>query len=147
MIRAFAEPPAALVMTPWTRFLLWASLALMVAATLAAFANNRRVRRRIYWSGCLLGAALAVSFHGGWRRSLTIFTTLVLLSVLLAFFRTPYLKVGRRIIAASRSDRRADPEDRATSTEPRPTQRLTGADVRGAVFAKPAETLAARESR
>jgi DivIVA domain-containing protein len=112
----------------------------MVGATLAAFANNQRVQRRIYWSGCLLGAAgaaLAVSFHGGWRRSLAIFTGLAFLSVLLAFFQTPYLKVGRRIIAASRFDRRADPEDRATPTEPRPTQRLTAADVRGAVFAKP----------
>jgi len=87
MIRAFAEPPAALVTTPWTRFLFWASLALMVGATLAAFANNRRVQRRIYWSGRLLGAAgaaLAVSFHGGWRRSLAIFTGLAFLSVLLA---------------------------------------------------------------
>jgi DivIVA domain-containing protein len=140
MIRAFAEPPAALATTPWTRFLLWASVALMVAATLGAFVNNPRVQRRIYWSGCLLGAAgaaLAVSFHGGWCRSLTTFTFLVLLSVLTAFFRTPYLKVGRRIIAASRSDRRADPEDRPPPAEPHPTQHLTDADVRGAVFAKP----------
>ncbi len=32
----------------------------------------------------------------------------VAMSVMIAFFKSPYLKIGGRIIAASRSDRRPD---------------------------------------
>jgi len=121
----------------------WASFAVMAAAsfTEAFRLHNRRLERRIYWCGWLVGAAgIAYAGHWreGWRVSVVAFVVLVLCAVMFAIRWTPYLKVGDRIIATSPRHRQPDP----TGADPapdatRPARTLTADDVRTTSFRKP----------
>ena len=74
------------------------------------FIKNLAVERRIYWCGWIVGGVLAAlsALFRGWTASLAVFGLVVIAAVGYAYFRTPYLKVGRRIFALSESDKRAD---------------------------------------
>lgn len=75
------------------------------------FLNDRRLERQIYWLCWLAGGlvmTLAVRAQNP-DRLLSIVGFAVSMSVMMAFFRTPYLKIGNTIYAASSSDREPDP--------------------------------------
>jgi DivIVA domain-containing protein len=124
--------------------LLWASFAVLVAASFGGVyrLGDRRLERRIYWAGWLVGAAgiaLAAQPREGWRGALIAFIWLMVSGIGIAIRFAPYLKIGGRIIATSRFDRRPDPtgdEDIASPTSHHP-RRLTADDVRNASFSKP----------
>jgi DivIVA domain-containing protein len=121
----------------------WASFALAVAATVVTwFMHNRRAERRVYWGGWLVGSvgvAVTVSGRDGWRGGLIAFSGIGVCAIVMAIRYTPYLKIGDRIIATSRFDRRPDtPEGDHSPPNTHSTRRhLTAEDVRSQTFAKP----------
>ena len=79
-----------------------------------------RVERRLYWLGhggaaVLVGLALS---HRGWQAVLGGTGLVVFITLLYAVLRTPYLKIGDRLITASDSDRRRDERDRGITPQP-----------------------------
>jgi hypothetical protein len=68
------------------------------------------IERRVYWAGTALGIALLFASQlPDWRRSLFIALAAAIVMVVMAFGRTPYIKIGGRIYAAYRLDRQPDP--------------------------------------
>lgn len=100
----------------------------VVGCVLAATSRDRRQERRVYWYGwTLTGALLAAgaSFRG-WQISAIVFCLAMLIVVVRAYFRTPYIKIGGRIYALLDADSRPDPDEgdtprRAPPPPPRPT--------------------------
>jgi hypothetical protein len=79
-----------------------------------------RVERRLYWfghGGAAVLAGLALS-HRGWHAVLGGMGLVVFVTLLYAVLRTPYLKIGGRLISASDSDRRRDERDRGIAPRP-----------------------------
>lgn len=73
-------------------------------------ARNIRWERRSYWVAWLVGGALGSGSLGprGLGIAFATYATLVFVAVVWAFFRTNYIKLGDRIIAATPADRRPD---------------------------------------
>lgn len=104
--------------------------------------HNRRIERRIYWAGWLVGAAgiaLGMQSRDGRRGIFITFVVLMLFAVVIAVRYTPYFKLGGRIIAISRFDRRPDPTGNDDTAAPiaRTPRRITAQEVRTASFSKP----------
>jgi uncharacterized membrane protein YhaH (DUF805 family) len=84
-----------------------------------AFLDGRRRQRRAYWLSWLTGGAImmfADHLNGG--SGLMIGALLAVMSVMIAFFKSPYLKIGNRIYAVSLEDRRPDPPADGEPAEP-----------------------------
>lgn len=92
----------------------WAGAAIaIVGVGSGIFLNDRRLQRRIYWLSWLAGGllmTLAASEQNP-DRALGIAGFAAAMSVMMAFFRTPFLKFGNTIYAASSSDREPDPPE------------------------------------
>ncbi|UXA18611.1 hypothetical protein [Mycobacterium sp. SMC-4] len=70
----------------------------------------RAVKRRLYWSGTVIGGALL--FAGGLPDVQSAVAFLAAAAILMtgwAYFRTPNLKIGGRIHAAQPAHRQPDP--------------------------------------
>lgn len=82
-----------------------------------------RVERRRYWlgyGGVAVLTGLGLCFQG-WQAGVTATGFVMLYTTLYAALKTPYLKVGDRLITASASDRRRDEQDRGIAPrEPTP---------------------------
>ncbi|MCZ8382249.1 hypothetical protein O6P37_25595 [Mycobacterium sp. CPCC 205372] len=78
-----------------------------------AFLSTRRERRRAYWICWLAGGVLMAlaAGHDDAHRGLTIAGFCVVMSVITAIFRSPHIKIGGIIFAASRDDRQPDPPE------------------------------------
>ncbi|MGU3499438.1 hypothetical protein [Mycobacterium sp. C31M] len=75
------------------------------------FSNNVRFERRIFWSSWFVGTAvmaLAVTVRG-WATAVLMFAVTAGLGVLIAYLRTPYLKVGGRIFSYTIARTQPDP--------------------------------------
>ncbi|MCV7369177.1 hypothetical protein CRI77_02065 [Mycolicibacterium duvalii] len=90
------------------------AVALVLAAVVpgrdTAHLPARAVKRRIYWSGSAIGAALL--FAGGLPDLQSAVAFLAAAAILMtgwAYFRTPYLKIGGRIRSAQPAHRIPDP--------------------------------------
>jgi uncharacterized membrane protein YhaH (DUF805 family) len=84
-----------------------------------AFLDGRRRQRGAYWLSWLTGGAIMVladCLNGG--SGLMIGALLVAMSVMIAFFKSPYLKIGGRIYAVSLEDRQPDPPADGEPAEP-----------------------------
>jgi DivIVA domain-containing protein len=123
--------------------LIWASFAVLVGASFVGVfrLGDRRLERRIYWAGWCVGAAgIAVAAYQrqGWRDALLAFVWIIVSGIGIAIRFTPYLKIGGRIIASSRFDRRPDPtgnDDTGSPPRRRPLY-LSADDVRSVSFSK-----------
>ena len=84
------------------------------------FIHNVRLERRIYWSTWFLslGEMTLGSAHRGWRTALVIYGVAVAMSVLIAYFRTSYLKIGGRIHAYSIARTQPDPPSDGSPAPP-----------------------------
>ncbi|WP_395307496.1 hypothetical protein V4U86_19010 [Mycobacterium sp. AMU20-3851] len=82
-----------------------------VGALALGFVDNVRLERRIYWSTWLvsLGVMTLGVTHRGWRTALVIYGVAAATGVLVAYFRTSYLKIGGRIYSYSIARTRPDP--------------------------------------
>ncbi|WP_135452773.1 hypothetical protein [Mycobacterium sp. DL99] len=90
----------------------WGGAAIVIAGILSGiFLNDRRLGRRTYWLSWLAGGLLMIlaARMQNPDRALGIAGFSAAMSVMMAFFRTPYLKIGNTIYAASSGDRRPDP--------------------------------------
>jgi len=70
------------------------------------------------WSTALLALAGLALSHRGWPAVLGGTGLVVFVTTLYAVLRTPYLKIGKRLITASDSDRRRDERDRGIAPRP-----------------------------
>lgn len=105
----------------------WSVAALVVAAMwwvgfLVALMRTQELsaERRFYWLGHAGAAALvAVGFaYLGWKSAVGAAALVAMQSTLYAALKTPYLKIGGRLISASDSDRRRDEKDRGLPPRP-----------------------------
>ncbi len=91
----------------WATALLVAGICLgLFAAVASVVVDDRDVQRRIYWLGWLSAAlcfALAV-LPRGWPGSFGIGLLALFAAIVYAYLRTPYLKIGGRIYAISRTE-------------------------------------------
>lgn len=121
--------------------LLWGSFGVIVVAVVAPwFVRSRPLQRRIYWSGWVIGAmgiAVAVSYREGLRGFFITLVVVPLFGVLMAVQHSSHLKIGGRIIAIDRENRRPDPTDGDGAPEQVSTVPLTAAEVRAQRFSKP----------
>jgi hypothetical protein len=106
-----------------SRLLLFAGLAVLCATMIGApFFSGRSRQRRAYWLGWLLGGSLVTVsvVHRGLDWALVLAGMLTFFSVFLAFMKSPYLKLGGRILALTLDDRRPDPSERANDRDSSP---------------------------
>lgn len=97
----------------WSVVLLGFGGAIMLGGLVATVvAREARWERRFYWATWLVGGAVgsASLVPRGLGMAIATYFVLALVAVVWAFFRTNYLKLGDRIIAATPADRRPDPE-------------------------------------
>ena len=95
----------------WSAVLLAIGIALMVGGfTAMVLAKQAKWERRFYWATWLLGGGVgsASLVPRGFGLAIATYLAFVFVSVVWAFFRTNYIKVGERIIAAIPDDRRPD---------------------------------------
>lgn len=96
----------------WSELLFIAALVVVVATVAAiARAEQRHVKRRIYWAGLLsaVGCASASLLPLGFKAAVIFFVAFALAVVFQAHVSTPYLKIGGRILALKISDSQPDP--------------------------------------
>jgi hypothetical protein len=107
----------------WSRLLLFAGLAVLCAAMMGShFFSGRSRQRRAYWLGWVLGGSLVVISvaHRGLDWALMLAGMITFFSVYWAFMKTPYLKLGGRILALTLDNRRPDPSSRSNDDGPSP---------------------------
>ncbi len=95
--------------------------ALLVAGWLGtAFVKDRQYERWVYWFGSLLGGSfisLSLAGRGGWKVVVAAALCIAFVTVLQAYFKTPYIRIRGRNHAFSMQDSAPDPSD-AKGDEP-----------------------------
>lgn len=83
----------------------------IVGSIALGFVHNVRIERRIYWSTWLLSPGVMTfgAVHRGWGTALVVYALVAALGVLLAYFRTSYLKIGGRIYSYAIARTQPDP--------------------------------------
>ncbi len=78
-----------------------------------AFVKDRQFERWLYWFGSLTGGTFAaLSFAGrGWKTVVIVAVGLAIVTVLQAYFKTPYIRIRGRNHAFSMQDSAPDPAD------------------------------------
>lgn len=92
--------------------LLWCGFAVVAVGMIgAAFLHGRRSQRRTYWVSWLIGGLIMVAATGRTdpQLALTMAGFSAGMSVMIAFLKSPYLKIGNTIYALSLDDRQPDP--------------------------------------
>lgn len=105
----------------WSQGLLLVGGAILIAAWLgAAFVKDRQFERWLYSFGSLLGGALiSLSVAGrGWKVVIMAAATIAFVTVLQAYFTTPYIRIRGRNHAFSMQDSAPDPSDINTDEPP-----------------------------
>jgi hypothetical protein len=111
----------------WSTSLLWCGFAVVAVGLIGgAFLKGRRRQRRTYWVCWLVGGLImaAAMGHSDPRQGLAMAAFAAIMSVMIAFFKSPYLKIGGTIYALSLDDRQPDPPEDgepAVPPVPRPT--------------------------
>jgi hypothetical protein len=109
----------------WSVAVFFASLVVIfVPLLLLFFVDNRRLERRLYWSGCIGGGVLmALSLlYRGWVVSAITMGAIVLVAVMLAVRFSAYLKVGWPP---------SSPSERITDTQTHPMESFPVIDPAG----------------
>jgi hypothetical protein len=97
----------------WSVVLLGFGSAMMLGGLVAVMvAGQPKWERRFYWATWLVGGAFgsASLLPRGFGVAIATYLVLASVAVVWAFFRTNYIKLGNRIIAATPADRRPDLE-------------------------------------
>ena len=100
---------------------LQAGLAIGIVGSIAlGFIHNVRIERRVYWSTWLLSPGVMTFgvVHRGWGTALVVYAVVAALGVLLAYFRTSYLKIGGRIYSYAIARTRPDPPQDGSPAPP-----------------------------
>ncbi|WP_431234984.1 hypothetical protein ACQ856_10950 [Mycolicibacterium psychrotolerans] len=105
----------------WSHWLFIAGAALLVGAWLGtAFVKDRQYERWLYWFGSLLGGAfISLSLAGrGWKGVVAGALCIAFVTVLQAYFKTPYIRIRGRNHAFSMQDSAPDPTDADADESP-----------------------------
>lgn len=111
-------------MTRWTAIVYWGGAAVALGGMMASpFFPHRHQQRRVYW-GCWLAGGAALTLAGehaapgqGWLFA----TMMAVSSVMIAFFKSPYIKIGGKIYSARLENREPDPpRDGQPAPDPQP---------------------------
>ncbi|QRY53843.1 hypothetical protein [Mycolicibacterium septicum] len=95
-------------------WMFWVGAAIvLVGVGNGIFLSNRRLERRIYWLCWVAGGLVMVLATRAQNpdRALGLVGFSVAMATMMAFFRTPYLKIGNTIYAISGGDRKPDPPE------------------------------------
>jgi hypothetical protein len=86
-------------------------MVILLGTVIAIFLHNIRVERRLYWTCWLMGSTImALAFiDRGWRSVAWGLAAGLVGAVIVAYFRTSYIKINGRIYAFSIPDSRPDP--------------------------------------
>ncbi|MCV7217404.1 hypothetical protein H7J51_19190 [Mycobacterium crocinum] len=98
----------------WSHWLLIAGGAILFGSWIGtAFVKDRQFERWLYWFGSLTGGTFAaLSFAGrGWKTVVIVAVGLAIVTVLQAYFKTPYIRIRGRNHAFSMQDSAPDPAD------------------------------------
>jgi hypothetical protein len=97
--------------------LLAGGVIVIAGAFAAAMVRDRRVARRIYWSAWLFAIPVIAStfMDRGWKMAAAAAAVGVVAALLIAYMRTPYLKISGTIYAYTLVDSRPDPPAEAPS--------------------------------
>lgn len=92
----------------------------VVGAVILGVASNVRFERRVYWSTWLLSLSVMTlgAAQRGWRTALVMYGVAVAMSVLIAYLRTSYLKIGGRIYSYSIARTQPDPPQDGSPAPP-----------------------------
>src|SRR4051812_28723423 len=96
----------------WSHWLFIAGCVLLVAAWLGtAFVKDRQYERWLYWFGSLLGGTfMSLSFAGrSWKAVVFVTVGIAFVTVLHAYFKTPYIRIRGRNHAFFMQDSAPDP--------------------------------------
>src|SRR5262245_597345 len=68
--------------------------------------KNETVGRRMFWAGILIGSVSAffIAFPPDWKSGGLLTLLVAVLMLMTAYFSTPYLKFGRKVVAFSAAD-------------------------------------------
>lgn len=108
------NPSSGMTLETWSHWLLIAGGAVLFGSWIGtAFVKDRQFERWLYWFGSLAGGTLAaLSFAGrGWKAVVIVAAGLALVTVLQAYFKTPYIRIRGRNHAFSMQDSAPDPGD------------------------------------
>ncbi|MCV7209690.1 hypothetical protein [Mycolicibacterium canariasense] len=100
-----------LASTPPHVWIVVGALVVVTGSAASAYTDNLRVERRIYWLSWLFGAILmsvAVA-NRGWKLSAITLTAIAVVAVIVAYFRTSYVKIGGRVFAYTITRSQPDP--------------------------------------
>jgi hypothetical protein len=100
-------------MPTWSAALLAIGIVVMLGGLVAVVVSRTpRYERRLYWATWMIGGAVgsASLIPRGPGVAVATYAVLILVAVVWAFFRTNYIKLGDRTIAATPSDRQHDSE-------------------------------------
>lgn len=100
-------------MPTWSAVLLAVGIVIMLGGLVSVMvAREIRWERRSYWAAWLIGGAVgsAALVPRGLGLAFATYATLIFVAIVWAFFRTNYIKLGHRIIAATPADRQPDSE-------------------------------------
>lgn len=100
-------------MPTWSTALLAIGIVVMLGGLVAVIVSRTpRCERRWYWATWTIGGAVgsASLVPRGLGVAVATYAVLILVAVVWAFFRTNYIKLGDRIVAATPSDRQPDSE-------------------------------------
>lgn len=100
-----------LASTPPQLWIVVGAHVVVTGSAASAFTDNIRVERRTYWLSWIFGAALmsiAVA-HRGWKLFALALTAITVVAIIVAYFRTSYLKIGGRVFAYTIARSQSDP--------------------------------------
>ena len=105
----------------WSNWLLITGGVVLIAAWVGtAFVKDRQFERWVYWFGSLLGGAfisLSVAARG-WKVVVAAAVGIAFITILQAYFKTPYIRIRGRNHAFSMQDSAPDPADINTDEPP-----------------------------
>ena len=116
-----------MLLDDWSKAVLCCGFAVVAVGMIGgAFLRGRRRQRRTYWASWLIGGLLMVAAtgHSDPRSGLNMAAFAAAMSVMIAYLKSPYLKIGDKIYALSLDDRQPDPPEDgepARPPVPRPT--------------------------
>lgn len=108
----------------WTAVAYWSGVIIALGGMMASpFFPQRHQQRRVYWGCWLVGGSVLtlVGEHAAPGQGWLFAVIMAVSSLMIAFFKSPYIKIGGRIYSARLDERQPDPpRDGRPAPDPEP---------------------------